>query len=151
MTPAARMAREDAITDALRVADDAIGAQPPSDQALAIIAAIKRLRDGAPARVRSLAPIDYLTRLQDQARTAWLAKHQQGWHGPEHDAVAGLDTPLGRLRVVAWRRLWNGDRRGERISWAGEYYLNDEPITVAEIRAAGLADRPTQRNRKRKA
>ncbi|MDK2769957.1 MAG: hypothetical protein KYX69_19840 [Sphingomonas sp.] len=150
MTQSARMAREDALTEALRVADTAIGSERPEPQAFRIIAAIRELRDAAPARVTSLSRIDYLERVQRDARIAWGGRWQGNRTGPEHDATAGVDTPLGRLRVVVWRRPWKGERRGQRIAWAGEYYLNDEPITVAEIKAAGLAQRPTTRRRQRK-
>lgn len=150
MTPAARMARENAITDALRAADIAIGKEVPTDQALRIIAAIKRLRAGEPACVTSLDRIDYLERVQAAARAAWIERHGVSAlkAGIEHDAVAGIDTPIGRLKAVVWKRAWAGVR-GMRIVWASEYYLDDQPITVAEVKAAGLAQRPTTRNRKR--
>ncbi|RJT41990.1 hypothetical protein D3227_04745 [Mesorhizobium waimense] len=144
MNYAARLAREDAITEALRAANDAIGDETPTDQAFKIIDAIKRMREGQPARVTSTDRRDYLAEVQEKARAAWFAAAQ----GPEHDATAGIDTPLGRLRATTWRRPWAGDR-GERIAWASEYYLDDKPITVAEIKATGLAQRPTTRKRRK--
>jgi hypothetical protein len=154
MTHTAKLAREEALTDALRVIDQAIGDEPPSDQALRILAAIKRLRDGQAARVSSLNRRDYMGEVQMAARAAWLEKAQAMFTsfvgdphiGPHVAGIVGIDTPLGRLKLVTWQRKWTG-RRGERYAWAGEYYINDEPITVGEIKAAGLAQRPTTRNR----
>jgi hypothetical protein len=143
---AARLAREDAITEALRAINDALGDAEPTAQAFAIIDAIKRLRDGQPVRVTSTDRRDYMAEAQARARAEW--QRSQPATSPTHDATAGIDTPLGRLRVTTWRRLWRGEK-GERVAWASEYYLNDLPITVAEIRACGLAQRPTSRNRKR--
>lgn len=148
MTMTARLAREDAITDALRAVNAALGDDVPTDQAFRIIDAIKRLRDGEPARVTSTDRRDYMAEAQYAARALWAKKHANDGFGQNMDATAGVDTPLGRLRVTTWRRLWLGGR-GERIAWASEYYLNDEPITVAEIKAAGLAMRPTTRRRRK--
>lgn len=150
MSQTAKIARHDALTLALRTVDDAIGNEPPTPQAFRIIEAIKRLRDAEPARVTGLNRVDYLERVQRDARIAWGGRWQGNRTGPDHDATAGVDTPLGRLRAVVWRKVWRGDRRGERVAWSGEYYLNEGPITVAEIKAAGLAQRPTTRRRQRK-
>lgn len=147
MTHAARIARDEAITEVLRAINDAIADEEPTDQALRIIAAVKASRSDTPARVTSLERVDYLERAQKAAQAAWIAQHGNiHVTGSGADAVAGIDTPIGRLRAVTWRREW----RGGRIAWASEYYLNDEPITVQEIRAAGLAQRPTTRNRQRR-
>lgn len=154
MTHAARLAREDAITEALRAADNAIGQEAPTTQAMRIIDAIKRLRDDAPVRVTSLERVDYLRMVQDAARGAWTKQDAEAQamraRGEEFEidasASARVTTPLGTLRAVVWRTHW----RGGRMAWASEYSLNDEPITVAEIRAAGLAQRPTTRRRQRK-
>ncbi|MDX8492897.1 hypothetical protein RFN29_15065 [Mesorhizobium sp. VK22B] len=158
MSFTARIAREEAITEALRAINDAIGDEVPTVQAFKIIDAIKRLRDGQPIFAGSTDRIDYLERARSEAQAAWMSQFiampgrpQDDASlptGPEHDATAGVDTPLGRLRVTTWRRPWAG-AKGERIAWASEYYLNDQPITVAEIKAMGLAQRPTTRNRKR--
>ncbi|TIW56698.1 MAG: hypothetical protein E5V54_11305 [Mesorhizobium sp.] len=157
MNVTARLAREDAITEALRVVNDAIGDEVPHAQAFRIIDAIKRLRDDKPARVTSTDRRDYMTEAQAAAQTAWVEQYATDRNGilfalpptgPANDATGGVDTPLGRLRATTWRRQWKG-ARGERIAWASEYYLNEIPITVAEIRACGLAQRPTSRNRKR--
>jgi len=154
-THAQKIARDDALAEALRALDEAIGDEPPTDQAFRIIAAIKRLREGVPVRVASLSRVDYLGRLQNDAKAAWLeapvSEAFKGFEelGRERDAIAGIDTPLGRLRMTIWRQRWTG-QRGERTAWAGEYYLNDEPITLAEIKAAGLAQRPTTRSRQRR-
>lgn len=151
MSHAARLAREDAITDALRAANVAIGEDVPSSQALKIIDAIKRLRSDQPVRVIALSAANYLAKVQAAARAAWFAEHGSKC-SPEisDDAVASIDTPIGRLKLVTWRRIWASDKRGARIAWAGEYYLNDDPVTLAEIEAAGLAQRPTRRNRQKK-
>lgn len=163
MTQAARMAREDAIRDALRAINDAIGDEEPTAQAFRIIEAIKDLRANSPVRVPIIhrnkhdsiaAPIDYLERVQQEARAAWTKAHG-GQHGnvvvtdPSADATAGITTPLGRLTATTWRTVWTG-KNGQRIVWMTEYSLDGEPISIAEIRKAGLAQRPTTRNRKRK-
>lgn len=142
------LARADALTEAIRAADDAIGLEEPTDQALRIIDALKRMRDEKPARVDGLDRRDYLTEAQTAARKQW----ERDWAdetGPEHDAYAGVDTPIGRLVATTWRQHWSGER-GKRIVWSGSYTLNGEPITISEIKAAGLARRPTTRNRRRK-
>jgi len=144
MSHAYRIARDDALRDALRAADAVIGDHPATAQARQIIEAIKRLRDGKPVRVDRLEPIDYLTRLQEQAHAAWMRQHSSDKTGILHDATATVDTPLGQLQLTAWRTEWQGGRK----AWAGEYALNSEPITIAEIRAAGLAQRATTRARK---
>lgn len=149
MSHTAKLAREDAFTDALRVTDEAIGDEQPTPQALRIIEALKRLRDAQPARVPGLERVDYLAQVQDAARSRWALDWDQENIGPAHDATAGVDTPLGRLSATVWRERWNG-YRGERIAWASEYSLEGEPITIAEIKAAGLAQKPTSRNRRKK-
>lgn len=158
MNHTAKLARHDALTEAIRETDAAIGDEQPTEQALRILAAIKRLRDSQPVKVESTARVDYLSKVQKEARNEWQTKREvfaaffddnTEAFGPEHDATAGIDTPLGRLVATVWRQRWAG-KRGERITWAGSYMLDGEPITVAEIRAAGLAQRPTTRNRKKK-
>jgi hypothetical protein len=147
MSLAADLAREETLADALRAVNDAIGEEPPDDQAFRIIAAIKALFPVTSARVAKLAPVDYFTTLQARARAAWKSEYEGNSIGPECDAVAGIETPLGRLKMVTWRRVW----RNGRIAWASEYDLNGQPISIAEIRAVGLAQRPTTRKtRKRK-
>jgi len=148
MTHTARLAREDTITDALRAADTAIGDEEPDDQALRILAALKALRADQPARVTGTNRVDYLTRVQKAAQAAWYNRHGQDQNraGIEFEASASVATPLGDLRAIIWRREWRGVR-GRRLAWASEYWLGDDPITIDEIRAAGLALRPTSRNR----
>jgi len=141
----AALARDEAITDALRVANDAIGDDEPTAQALKIIAAIKRLRAADPVKIAALSRVNYLAQLQREAQTMWNGHYDDGAHGPAHDVIAGIDTPLGRFRCTTWRRRWSTGR----IAWASEYYLNDQPITIAEIEAAGLAQRPTTRQRRK--
>lgn len=149
MSHSARLAREDAITEALHVSDKAIGDETPTPQALRIIEALKRMRDGKPVRISSTTAVDYMDQVQSAARAAWQARHGDKCSPTDSDdATAGIDTPIGRLRMVTWRRIWAGSDRA-RVVWAGEYYLNDEPITVADMKAAGLARRPTTRNRQK--
>lgn len=145
MSVTARLARDEAIADALRVATAVIGDDAASPQALAIVAAIKRLRVADPIKIAALSRVNYLAQLQREAQTMWTGFYAADVTGPEQDVIAGIDTPIGRFRCTTWRRRWNNGR----IAWASEYYLNDEPITVAEIEAAGLAQRPTTRQRRK--
>ena len=148
MSHAAKLARDETITEALRAANDALGDEEPTNQAFRVIAAIKALRhDGV--RVTGSERIDYLERVQKAVQRAWLDEYDGavGVVGdPKHDAIAGIDTPIGRLKAITFRRQW----KGGRIAWATEYYLDDQPITIREIRAAGLAQRPTTRNRQKR-
>jgi len=146
MTVTAALARDEAIADALRAATAVIGDDPATDQALKIIAAIKRLRAADPIKVAALSRVNYMARLQTEAQAMWTGHYGPDAVGPEHDVIAGIDTPIGRFRTTTWRTRW----RSGKIAWASEYYLNDEPITVEEIEAAGLAQRPTTRNRQRR-
>lgn len=139
------MARADALTDAIRVADDAIGDRQPHDQALAIIRALKRLRDESPARVHTLERVDYLEIVQRKARFVWLERYGSAV-AEGHASGASIMTPLGLLSCRTWRTQWGADR----LAWCSEYMLAGEPITVREIKAAGLAQRPTSRTRQKK-
>lgn len=139
MSHTARLARHDALTDALREADRVIGNRHASAMALQIIDAIKRLRDEKPARAALLEPVDYLSRVQEQARAA-VDVTGIGY--------ASVETPIGILTATTWRTTWRG-KRGEREVWRSDYVLNREPITIAEIKEAGLAQRPRSRRRVR--
>lgn len=145
MSVTARLARDEAIADALRVATAVIGDDAASPQALAIVAAIKRLRVADPIKIAALSRVNYLAQLQGIAHTLWWGHYAHDVTGPDRDVIAGIDTPIGRFRTTTWRRAWSNGR----VAWASEYYLNDEPITVAEIEAAGLAQRPTTRQRRK--
>lgn len=154
MTHSDKLTREDALTQAIRAAtqvvDAAVGrGEVASQQALDIIEAIKRLRSDRPARIPTGSGVDYLHKVQQLARALWCRDNQssQDGIGPKFEASATFATPIGKLTCVTWRRAWNG-KQGERSAWASEYYLDGQPITVTEIRAAGLAQRPTRRKRK---
>lgn len=140
MSHTARIARHDALTDALREADRIIGDRHASAMALQIIDAIKRLRDEKPARVALLEPVDYLTRVQEAAQASADPATRVG--------AAKVETPIGILTATTWRATWRG-KRGEREVWRSDYSLDGEPITIAEIKEAGLAQRPTTRRRSR--
>lgn len=145
MTLARRMARDEALADALREADLAIGDEEATDQARRIVAAIKCLRDGRPTVAVTERPIDYLEQVQQAAQAAWWDEHKTADRtGAEYDATAAVSTPVGRLAATTWRVGW----RNGRVAWCSEYWLDDEPITVAEIRKVGLARRPTSRRRR---
>jgi hypothetical protein len=88
-------------------------------------------------RVEGGDRIDYLAMAQRKAREAW-----RGDRGS--DGMMGLSTiktPLGPLMCEA--RMGDG-------GWTSQYYLNGERIAVREIKALGLAQRPTTRNRRKK-
>lgn len=141
MTLAERIAYETAVTDCIR----AVSQSCPGAGA-DVFAALRSTLPEKASRVLEPSPVNYLEQIQRLAQTAWYEKHGHGTglHGAAADAVAGLDTPLGRFRAVIWRRPWAG-KRGERLCWSTEYYLNDEPVTLDEIRAAGLAKGIRQR------
>lgn len=151
MTHTAKLARHDALTEAIRATDEAIGDEPPTDQALRIIKILKQLRDDCSARVGGTERRDYMSEVQKIARDKWLAEYD-GMIGvsQHHDATASIGTPIGRLSATVWQQQWSG-ARGTRMVWGGSYTLDGEPITIEEIKAAGLARRPTTRNRQRKA
>jgi hypothetical protein len=142
-----RIAREKAFTDALRIAAEIVGDNQADPQMLLFIAAIKRLRDERPVRVASLERFDYLEKVQADAHGAWMDQcGDTNRVGPEHDAEAVIDTPLGPLSCRTWRERWaNG-----KIAWKSIYSLAGEPITIREIKDAGLAQRPTTRTRQKK-
>ena len=149
MTQGEKIARYNALTDALRVGAEAVEDAQDHPGVTAIFEAIKRLRDAEPAVATNADRVDYMARVQQLARSAYREAHGNlpARYGVEVDATASVDTPLGRLRLTTWERQVYG-KRGKRRQWAGEYSLDDAPITVAEIRAANLAPRPTTRNRK---
>ena len=145
MSHTARMDREGFVTEALRAVETALGTEELTAQALRIVAALKCLRSEKPVILAATNPTDYLERVQNAVRAAWSAEHAPTCTGPEFDTIAGIDTPLGRLKAIAFRK-----QKGERIAWWTEYYLDDQPITLAEIKRAGLAQRPTTRIRPKK-
>lgn len=147
MKPAGKLVREQVVTELLRGISGILGEEPPTLRELRIIAAVKSLRDEAVTRVL-VERVDYLEMVQKASHRAWWAAHGHATiiTGPEHDAIAGVDTPLGRLKAITYRRQW----KTGRTAWVTEYYLEDQPITIRDIRAAGLAQRPTMRNRQRR-
>lgn len=146
MRQAAKIARDDTITEALRVANDAIGSEPPTPQTFRILAAIKAMRSNN-VRVTT-GGVDYLARVQQAAQSLWREQYKDHelTMGGECSVSAGIDTPLGRLTCRTWRTVW----KHGRIAWASEYMLGPDFITVREIKNAGLAQRPTSRNRQSK-
>jgi len=87
-------------------------------------------------RVEGGERIDYLAMVQRKARDEW----RSGGGFDEVDGAAVVTTPIGRLSCEA--------RFGDD-GWASTYYLNGERIAVREIKALGLAQRPTTRNRRK--
>lgn len=80
-------------------------------------------------RIEGCERIDYLERVQ------WRARGAAG-------GIATENTPLGPLMCEAVL--------GSDGSWSSTYYLNGDRIAVREIKALGLAQRPTTRNRRKK-
>jgi len=105
-------------------------------EALAILArafaALNREISQVKGKVVGGDRIDYLQIAQIRARAAGNA-----------GGSASVRTPLGDLVCMTW--LADGVRR------TSQYTLAGEEITVREIKALGLSQRPTSRNRKRKA
>ncbi len=89
------------------------------------------------ARVNGVVPaghrVDYLSMVQEAARQ----------NADEETGVGGAlqMTPIGKL-------FCGTEKRGD--SWRSWYKLNGERVTVRQIKALGLAQRPTTRVRKRK-
>lgn len=83
--------------------------------------------------------IDYLEQVQLKARQAWVDGRMSQ---TTKAAVASVPTPLGALLCETWMEAGK-DR------WQSLYMLAGEPITVREIKALGLAQRPTTRERKK--
>lgn len=136
-----KIIRADAFTDALRAIQEVIGEGEVHHQTFGIIKAIKTLRAGYDVRTQTADRVDYLAWVQRDARQAWEAN---GGFRDQSDA-ATVDTPLGRLTATVWRVE---TVRG--IEWKSSYSLDGTPISVRDIKLAGLAQRPTSRNRKGK-
>lgn len=141
MTLAERIAYEHAVEDCIRTVSQSC---PGADAD--VFEALRSVMPDKPSRIVYSTPVNYLEQLQRLAQRTWFEKHGHGsgLSGATADALAGLDTPLGRFRAVIWRRPWAG-KRGERLCWSTEYYLNDEPVTLDEVKAAGLAKGIRQR------
>lgn len=142
--PTSKRTRIDTLTDVLRAINDVCGDEPPAPQTLDIIKAVKRMRDDKPVQVSSAHRVDYLEQVQRKARAAWkrLGDNDFGYPG-----IAAVETPLGVLRAETHEVQWRRKSGVVTLQWASRYTLNSDPITVAEIREAGLAQRPTSRNR----
>lgn len=89
-------------------------------------------------RVEGGERIDYLAMVQRNARASW--RGGGGFEGV--GSVATVKTPIGPLMCEA---CFTAERK-----WLSTYYLNGERIAVREIKALGLAQRPTTRNRRKK-
>lgn len=83
--------------------------------------------------------VDYLEWVQLKARQAWVDGRMSQ---TTKAAVSSVTTPLGALTCETWMEAGK-DR------WQSLYTLAGEPITVREIKALGLAQRPTTRERKK--
>lgn len=138
-----RQAYENAVTEALRMANDALGDEQPTQQVLRVLEAVRSLRSDKPVVNPSTERIDYMERAVARARMEW-SKAPAGESGARR-GIGGTDTPMGRLKAVTWRR--DVISRPGKEFWHTEYYLDDQPISLREIREAGLARRPTIRRR----
>ncbi|MGV8856744.1 MAG: hypothetical protein ACOH2L_19170 [Devosia sp.] len=139
--------RHDTIVECIRVASEAMDVDGDAGPvAHAILDALKSLQSTGPVRVQRMTPVDYLETVQRNARSAWGEKYQGDETGPVHIASGAVDTPLGLLRCTTWKREWAG-KRHQRVTWASQYDLKGEPVTIATLRSAGLAERPSRRNR----
>ncbi len=148
MKHAEKIIREQTLTEAIRELHPLMG-EEPSPESFAMLERLKDMREAATATVASSSPVDYLEQVQGKARRAHLVKHAVDKIGRAHSASASVDTPLGKLECMTWKRPWEGEKRA-RVTWASEYQLAGEFISVREIKAAGLAARPTTRNRQRR-
>lgn len=139
-----RIGYENAVHDCIRaVSLKCKGGEPVL---LDVFAALRSVLPEVSSQILHPVQVNYLEQLQRLAQRAWFDKHGHGsgLSGVTADAVAGIETPIGMFRAVIWRRPWAG-KRGDRLCWSTEYYLNDEAIVLDEIRAAGLAKGVRQR------
>lgn len=148
MKLAERIIRERAIAECISAIHPLMGEDAGPD-AYAMLEKLKALRDEAQATVAGGNPVDYLEMVQLRARKKHIASIDPDKIGREHSATEAVDTPLGELRCMTWKRPWVGDKR-PRITWASEYTLAGDFVSVREIKAAGLAARPTSRNRQKR-
>src|SRR5690606_34752299 len=97
----------------------------PGPVAHAMLAALKRLAGETPPSER----IDWLERVQAEARAAHVAKFKRDQIGPEFRTKATVTTPLGELQCETWLRRWTGPKRA-RVTWASEFMLGGEFVSV---------------------
>jgi len=128
-----KLTRDETITSVLAAISDALGSDEPHEQSLRIIQTIRAMRDEG-IRIASPA-MDYLRHVQELSRRA-------------PGSPASIRTPLGFLTATASPKAWRG-KMGIRTAWVTEYALDGAPITLKEIRAAGLAQRPFTRSRRK--
>ena len=145
MKHAEKIIREATLTEAIRELHPLMG-EEPSPEAFAMLDRLKDMRDAAVATVASTARVDYLEQAQTAARRDHNVKHGRDKIGRAFMGTATVDTPLGQLECSTWLRPWDGEKRA-RVTWASDYMLAGNFISVREIKAAGLAQRPTTRNR----
>lgn len=146
------MSRVDAIIRQKAIAECIAAVHPlmdvdgdPGPVAHAMLAELKRLLGETPPSER----IDYHERAQERARAAHVGKFTREQIGPEYRATATVTTPLGELQCETWLRRWTGPKRA-RVTWASEFTLDAEFVSVREIKSLGLAQRPTTRNRQKR-
>lgn len=142
-------ARDIIIREVLRVVDKEMTWTPTAREISIVQAITSMLRDQPPRVIGNR--VDYLSMVQARSREAWVAEFGDGISDepiPEKPrlASAGIETPIGLFRAVTRRKAW----KSGRPTWATEYYLDDVPMTIADIKAAGLAQRQTTRNRQRR-
>lgn len=145
MKIAEQIVRADALTDALRAMQNIIGDADVQPQMLEAIRAIKALRAGYEVRVQTAERVDYLDRVQHVARTAWGEAYGGNGMRIDTEASGSVQTPLGALTATVWRQETSAGTQ-----WKAHYSLDGKPISVRDIKLAGLAQRPTSRNRGRK-
>jgi hypothetical protein len=139
MTPAERAAYQRGMEVARSIM--VVETAPISDaHGLAVLSLAFRAVNEEIAKVAGVVPaghrVDYLALVQAKARQVLDAS---GVSGGE---VATVQTPIGVLScwtypVLGWK-------------YRSEYKLNGQRVTVRQIVALGLAQRPTSRERKRK-
>ena len=159
LTKSQRIARQKGIEEAIRTASRAVAGlqqdqegRVPFDRVVEIFAAMKGLIKSN-EYISLGEPVNYLMLVQQQAQAAYNLEF--GKSDPdfaqmvEAKGSAAEATPMGTLECVTWKKNWAGPKR-QRRAWQSKYFLADEPVTISDIREAGLADNKIRRNRARK-
>lgn len=138
-----KLAREEGIIDARRVVLEIISEEGFDGTYMRrIVKAMREVQD--PCLVLTIEArerVDWMTLSQRLAQQKYRKDHGISCIGFEYLTAAAVMTPAGPLRCETYRQEWKGPLI-TRVAWFSEFFLDEVYATRADLKRAGLADRP---------